>query len=80
MERLDGLLLKFFLRSGSHVFLLDFHDDQLRCPANENSQENNEKYNYYDYRYHLCFCSPLLSAPREGYLIPVSDQLIAVSH
>ena len=60
MDRLDGLLFEVFLRSGSHVFL-DLRDDQLRCPAYEDSQKNNEKYNDYENRYHGCFYSFLLS-------------------
>ena len=60
MNGLDGLLLEIFLQGRSHGFLLYLHDDQLRCPADEDRQKNNEKHDNDDegYRWH-CYTANL---------------------
>jgi len=45
MGRIDRLLLEGFLHNRAHIFFLNLHDDQFCCPAEENSQENNQEYN-----------------------------------
>lgn len=59
MGRMDGILFEVFFHNRGHVFFLNLHDDQFCCPADKNSQKNNQKYEHYDDRYHMKFCSPL---------------------
>jgi len=65
----DWLLLEIFLHSWTNGLLLYLHDDQLRRPADEDRQKDNDKHDNDNEGYHWHCGTALLSVTWEGYLI-----------